>query len=121
MGDIVFYSLAIFFSSFGIISFCIFITDFFYETKYLKDKDIYTVFFSKDEICTIENIARAIIFKTHKICSGMCNHRVIAIDKHSTDGTYGILKRMEKCEGKIVVLREKDMENLIKKYNTEDT
>ncbi len=121
MGDIVFYSLAVFFSTFGIISFCIFITDFFYETKYLKDKDIYTVFFSKDEVCAIENIARAVVFKTQKICSGMCNHRVIAIDENSTDGTYGILKRMEKCEGKIVVLRKKDMEKLLKKYYTDNT
>jgi len=121
MGNIIFYTLAVFFSSFGIISFFIFITDFFYETKYLKDKDIYTVFVSKNEICTIENVARAIIFKTQKLCSGMCNHNIIAIDENSTDGTYGILKRIEICEGKIVVLRKKDMEKNLKKIFSETT
>ncbi len=110
MGDILFYGFAIFFFSFGIISFLIFLADFFYETKYLKNKDIYTVFIAKNEVCTIENVARAIVFKTQQLCSGMCNHKVIAIDKNSDDGTYGILKRMEKCEQKLVVLKWCDIE-----------
>ncbi len=116
MGDIIIYSIAIFFSSFGIISFFIFVIDFFYETKYLRNKDIYTVFMTKNEVCSIENVARAIVFKTQKNCSGMCNHKIIAVDEDSSDGTYGILKKMEICEKKIVVIRKKDMEKMMKKH-----
>ena len=105
MGDVLFYGIAIFFFGFGIISFCMFLIDFLYETKYLKDKDIYTVFIAGNEVGEIENIARAIVFKTQKNCSGMCNHKIIAIDSGSNDGTYGILKKMEVSEKKISVLR----------------
>lgn len=121
MLDVIFYSIAIFFSSFGIISFFMFAIDFFYETKYLKNKDIYTVFIAKNEICSIENVARAITFKAQKSCSGVCDSKIIVIDDESNDGTYGILKRMEKSEKKIRVLRKKDIIKLLDDKSAENS
>ena len=121
MADIIFYSIAIFFSSFGIISFCMFAIDFFYESRYLKNKEVYTVFVAKNEICSIENIARAIAFKAQKNCSGVCDSKIIAIDDGSCDGTYGILKRMEKSEKKICVLRKKDIIKLLEEKSAENS
>ena len=105
MSDIIFYALAVFFMGFGMISFSMYIIDFFYETKYLKNKKLYTFFLTKNEVCTVENVARAVIFKIHKSSSGICDHEIFAIDDNSDDGTYTILKKMSESEKKIKIIK----------------
>ena len=108
MSDIIFYALSVFFMGFGMISFAMYIIDFFYETKYLKDKKLYTFFFTKNEVCTVENVARAVIFKINKANSGVCDHEIFAVDDNSDDGTYTILKKMSENEKKFKIVENSD-------------
>ena len=109
MGSVLLYAAVVFFLSFGIIAFVNFLTDFMYETKYLKNKTVYTIIQVENEACGIENIVRAINFKVEKSYSGAYDHRIIFIDNNSVDSTYKILKRLEKSIGKITVLKRAEL------------
>lgn len=108
MSNIIFYALTVFFTGFGMISFFMYVIDFFYETKYLKNKKIYTFFVAKNEACAIENITRGIIFKMRKADSGICDHKIFVVDDNSTDGTYNILKKISEREKSIDVIKNDD-------------
>ena len=112
MGEVILYAFLIFFLSFGLISFCNFFVDFLYETKYLKNKKIYTVVRMENEVCNAENIVRAIIAKVEKSYFGTYDHNIIFVDNNSFDGTYPLLKSIEKNSGKIKAFKR---EELIKK------
>lgn len=108
MGDMAFYVVAVFFCGFGMISFFMCIIDFFYETKYLKNKEIYTFFVSKNEASFIENITRGLIFKMRKSDCGICNHKIFVVDDDSNDGTYEILKKIADEEKSITVIKNNE-------------
>lgn len=108
MSDIIFYALAVFFCGFGMISFSMYIIDFFYETKYLKNKEIYTFFLAKNEACSVENTTRGLLFKMRKADSGICNHKIFVVDDDSEDGTYNILKKISDCEKSISVIKNNE-------------
>lgn len=109
MGSILIYSLIVFFVSFGIIAFFNFILDFIYETKFLRNKTLYTVVEMENEACASENIVRAVKFKVEKSFSGVCDNRIIFIDKKSKDATFETLKRLESKEGGIKVLKSEEI------------
>lgn len=108
MENVIFYVLTVFFTGFGMLSFFMYIIDFFYETKYLKNKTVYTFFVAKNEVGTIENVTRGIIFKIKKANSGICDHKIFVVDDDSTDGTYGILKHISKAEKTISVVKSNE-------------
>lgn len=108
MGNILLYASVLFFLCFGVISFFSFFADFVYETKYLKNKTIYTVVTMENEACSAENIARAVKFKVEKSCSGVCDSKIIFVDKKSSDATYQTLKCYEKSEGGIIALKSEE-------------
>lgn len=109
MGGILLYSAVIFFLSFGIISCMGFIRDFFYETKYLKNKTVYTIVPVENEACSIENIVRAVKFKVEKSCSGVCDCKLFFVDTGSSDATYSILKRLEKTDKEIIAVKTSEI------------
>lgn len=109
MGNILLYTAIVFFISFGIISFINFITDFVYETKYLKDKTVCTVVGIKDDEGTVENIVRAVLFKEEKSWSGVCRRKVVFVSESEDKTAYKILKRLEKSDGKITVSKKADL------------
>lgn len=108
MSDIIFYGITVFFCGFGMISFFMYLIDFFYETKYLKNKEIYTFFLTKNEVCTAENITRGLLFKMRKADSGICDHKIFAVDDNSTDGTYEILQKISENEKSISVIKNNE-------------
>ena len=109
MGSVLIYSFVVFFLSFGVISFFGFIVDFIYETKFLRNKTLYTVVEMENEACTSENIVRAVKFKVEKSFSGVCDTKIIFVDKRSSDATFPTLKRIEKSEGGITVLKSEEI------------
>lgn len=109
MGNILLYSAIVFFLSFGIISFVNFLIDFVYETKYLKNKTIYTIVPMENEACSAENVVRAVKFKVEKSCSGVCDSRIIFVDLKSFDATYPTLKSFEKSEGGITAVKSEEI------------
>jgi hypothetical protein len=113
MQAVIFYALITFFSIYGIFAFILFITDFFFDNKYLKEKTIYTIFCVKNEICKIENIVKTIIFKAYKNDVGLLDQRIIIIDLGSNDGTYELLKKLEKSEKTILVYKIEEIPKLL--------
>lgn len=109
MGSILIYALIVFFISFGIISFFNFIVDFIYETKFLRNKTLYTVVGMENEACASENIVRAVKFKVEKSFSGVCDNKIIFIDKGSHDTTFETLKHIEGHNGGIMVLKSEEI------------
>ena len=109
MGSILLYSWVVFFLSFGIISFLRFLVDFTYETKFLRNKTLYTVVEMENEACASENIVRAVKFKVEKSCSGVCDSKIIFIDTGSSDATFATLKQLEKSEGGITALKGEEI------------
>ena len=109
MGSVLIYSLIVFFISFGIISFFNFALDFIYETKFLRNKTLYTVIEMQNEACLSENIVRAVKFKVEKSFSGVCDNKIIFIDTGSKDATFETLKRLEGHNGGITVLKSEEI------------
>ena len=83
-----------------------------YETKYLKNKKIYTVVEVKNEACYMENVVKAVISKVEKSYFGTYDHNIVFVDNNSNDGTYSVLKSIEKNEGEIKAFK---WEEIIKK------
>lgn len=115
MKDVLFYSLVTFFSVYGIFSFFFFIADFFLDNKYLKEKTIYTIFSVKNEVCRIENIVRSMLFKIYKNDIGMSDQKIIIVDLGSDDGTYQILKKLQKDEKLVLVYKREEIAEILEK------
>ena len=115
MSDLILYSVLTFFSVYGFISFSFFIVDFFYELKYLKDKELYIMMIVKNEACKIESVLKSLLFKVFKNDVGIASQKVILADCDSTDGTLNILKKIAENEKSLIVLKKGEIENFFDK------
>ena len=109
MGSVLIYAFIVFFISFGIISFFNFMVDFIYETKFLRNKTLYTVVEMQNEACASENIVRAVKFKVEKSFSGVCDNKIIFVDKGSKDATFETLKHIESHNGGIMAIKSEEI------------
>ena len=109
MGAILIYSFIVFFISLGVISLFNFIVDFTYETKFLRNKTLYTVVEMENEVCAAENIVRAVKFKVEKSYSGVCDNKIIFIDNGSRDTTFETLKRISRNMDGISVIKSEEI------------
>ena len=103
--EFVFYTLISFLSVYGLVELIIYIIDFVYDVKTLKDKVIYTVVAVKDEEERIENIVRTLLVKTLKNGSGVADHRLLVVDMGSEDNTYKMLKMMEEDKNGLISMK----------------
>ena len=103
--EFIFYTVISFLSVYGLVELIIYILDFVYDIKTLKDKIIYTVVAVKNEEERIENIVRTLLVKTLKNGSGVADHRLLVVDMGSEDATYEMLKLMEEDKNGLISVR----------------
>ena len=115
MSDLILYSVLTFFSIYGFISFFFFLIDFFLEIKYLKDKELYIMINVKNEACKIDSILKSLLFKLFKNDIGIASQKILAVDSGSDDGTFSLLKKIEKNENSVLVLKKAEMEKFLDK------
>ena len=115
MGNLILYSVLTFFSIYGFLSCIFFFIDFFYEMKYLKNKDIYIFIKVKNEACKIEGMLRGLMFKVFKNDVGITNQKIIVLDSGSVDGTFSLLEKLSENENSILVFKKEEMASFIEK------
>ncbi|MBQ7792343.1 MAG: hypothetical protein IJ367_02480, partial [Clostridia bacterium] len=101
-----------FFSAYGIFSFLFFLSDFFSEKKHLKGKCLYSLVFVKDEACHVEDMVKALLFKDFKNDTGLCDRKIIVVDRGSRDATYDTLCHLFQNETDVLICKQ---EELVKK------
>lgn len=109
MGSVLLCSAVIFFISFGVINFFLFLVDFVYETKYLKNKKVYTIVPLEKEDYNVEELFRAVKFKVERGSSGVMDNEIIFVDKNDNNATYEALKRLTERDDGIKVLKSEEM------------
>ena len=108
LSEFIFFTIVSFFSVYGFVQVIIYILDFIYDTRILKDKVIYTVVAVKNEENRVEAIAKAMLLKALKNDSGVADNKVVIVDIGSTDNTPEILKLIEEDKKGILVM-DKEM------------
>ena len=109
MKDIVLYSILTFFSIYGFLAFLFFIIDFYFEIKYLKERDFYIFIKVKNEACKIEGILNSLLFKVFKNDIGIAGLKIIICDAGSDDGTYNILKSISEKEASVLITKKEEL------------
>jgi len=109
LSEFIFYILVSFFAIYGFVQVVIYIMDFIYDVKVLKDKIIYTVVAVKDEEETVESVAKSLLIKSLKNDSGVADNRVVIIDMGSEDKTVEMLKLMEAEKKGLNVLSKEEL------------
>lgn len=116
MGELLFYGCLTFFSAYGIFCFLFFLSDFFSEKKHLKGKCLYSLLFVKDEACRVEEMVKTLLFKDFKNDTGLCDRKIIVVDRGSLDATYNTLCHLFQKEPDVLVFKQeeflKKLENL---------
>ena len=109
MGELIFWGLLTFFSAYGVFSFFFFLSDFWTEKKYLKDKCLYSVLLVKDEVCRAEQMVKALLFKAFKNDTGLCKRKIIVGDRGSSDATYQTLSALFEAERNVLVFKQDEI------------
>lgn len=115
MGELLVYGCLTFFSAYGIFSLLFFLKDCYLERKYLRGKCLCSVLPVAEDVCRAENMVKALLFKTFKNDTGLCDRKLIVVNTDHCEATYQALCKLFEAEGDVLVVKPEEFVKKLEK------